>query len=208
MKTLWLKLTARINAMTVRERFLLFASVIAVLGLITEIFFISPLLDKQKVLVAQIDKKSSEMDLQREETNLEMLKRGRDNVKELNVGLLKVQEDISAVENEIALLSTSGVDAVAVSAMLRRVLRHSEKVGLVRVVQVAPEMTPNASAPVQSTNHTGLDITLSGSYLDLMEYLAFLEREMPQARWGAFLLKADALPAQLTVRIVTSGGDS
>ena len=208
MKTLWMKLAARINAMTVRERFLLFACVIAVLGLITEIFFISPLLDKQKVLVAQIDKKSSEMDLQREETNLEMLKRGRDNVKELNAGLLKVQEDINAVEKEIALLSTNGVDAVAVSAMLRRVLRHSEKVGLVRVVQVAPEMTPNASAPVQDTNRTGLDITLSGSYLDLMEYLASLEREMPQARWGAILLKADALPAQLTVRIVTSGGDS
>ena len=137
-----------------------------------------------------------------------MVKRSRENVKELNAGLLKVQDDISAVEKEIAMLSASGVDSVAVSAMLRRVLRRSEKVGLVRVVQVAPEMTPNASAPVQDTNRTGLDITLSGSYLDLMEYLASLEREMPQARWGAILLKADALPAQLTVRIVTSGGDS
>ena len=208
MKTLWVKLAARINALTVRERFLLFACLIAVLGLITEILFISPLLDKQKVLVAQIDKKSSEMDLQREETNLEMVKRSRENVKELNAGLLKVQEDISAVEKEIAMLSASGVDTVAVSAMLGRVLRRSEKVGLVRVVQVAPEMTPNSSPAAQPANRTGLDITLSGGYLDLMEYLASLERELPQARWGAFLLKADVVPAQLTVRIVTSGGNS
>jgi hypothetical protein len=49
----------------------------------------------------------------------------------------------------------------------------------------------------------GLDITLAGGYLDLMEYLATLEAALPLARWSALRVSAETAPAQAAVRIVT-----
>jgi MSHA biogenesis protein MshJ len=207
MKEQWTKLAARVNAMSLRERFLLFASVVAVLGAITDRLFISPLIEQQKILVAQIDKKSTDMEIRRAETNLELLKRGRDRAKVLNADIVNAQGDIDTVEREIAALSATGGDAAAMSAILARVLQRSEKVGLVRIVQVGAESGTVAPATAGATRG-GLDITLSGGYLDLMEYLAALEKALPRARWGGLKLNAEAVPAQVTVRIVTTVGDS
>lgn len=208
MKEQWKKLTARINSLTLRERFLLFAGVVAVLAAITQAFFISPLLDQQKILVAQIDKKSSDLEIRRDEINLELLKRGRDRATLLNAEIARVQVDLEAVEREIAALSPSGGDPVAMSAMLTRVLRRSDKVGLVRIVQVGADPAPAAPAAAAVGARGGLDITLSGGYLDLMEYLAALEKALPRARWGALRLDAQAVPAQVTVRIVTTAEET
>lgn len=208
MKLLWGRLAARINAMTMRERFLLFACVIAILGAITQAFFISPLISQQKVLVAEIDKKSSEMDLRRDETNLEILKRNRDQIIELNSNTLKVQSDLASVERDIAALSTTGADAGAISTMLKRVLRRSDKVTLVRVVQVGTDLSAIVPAGTQAAARSGLDITLAGSYLDLMDYLALLEKELPQSRWGTVVLKAETVPVQVTVRLFSTAVES
>ncbi len=204
MKLLWIRLAARVNAMTLRERFLLFACVTTVLGAITYALFIFPLIAQQKILVAQIDTKSSEMDMRNDETNMEILKRRREHVGELDASALKVQADLDSVEQEIAALSATSVDAVAISTMLRRVLRRSDKVGLVRVIQVGTELSAVAPSGAQVSARGGLDITLSGSYLDLLEYLALLEKELPQARWGTLALKAETMPVQLTVRVLTT----
>ena len=208
MKLLWIRLATRVNAMTLRERFLLFACVIAVLGAITNVLFIAPLIDQQKILVAQIDTKSSEMDMLNDETNMEILRRRRDHMVELSAATLKVQGDIDLVGREIAALSTAGINTVAISAMIKRVLRRSDKVVLVRVVQVGTELSAVASAGTQTATRSGLDITLSGNYLDLMQYLALLEKEMPQARWGNLVLKAETMPVQMTVRIFTTAVES
>ena len=208
MKLLWGRFAARINAMTMRERFLLFACVIAVLGAMTQAFFIAPLIDQQKVLVAEIDKKSSEMDIRRDETNLEIFQRNRDQIIELNSNTLQVQSDLASVEREIAASSTTGADAGAISNMLKRVLQRSDKVTLVRVVQVGSDFSAVVPAGTQAASRTGLDITLAGSYLDLMDYLALLEKELPQARWGTLVLKSDTMPLQVTVRIFTTAVES
>ena len=204
MKELWTRLAKWVNGLTLRERFLVFTALVGLLGVLTNVLFISPLLEQQKILVAQIDSKSSAMDKQREAVNIEMLKRGRDRVGELNASIFRVQEDIDATEREIATLSANSADAAAISAMLNRVLRRSDKVTLMRVAQVSVDGSTAATARGPGTGRSGLDITLSGSYLDLMEYLASLEKGLPTARWGALWLKAESSPAQLTVRIVTS----
>jgi len=207
-KEFWTRFAKWVNGLTLRERSLVFTALVGLLGALTYVLFISPLLEQQKILVAQLDSKSSAMDSQREAVNLEMLKRGRDRFVELNADILRVQADIDATEREIAALSASGADAAAISTMLNRVLRRSDKVILVRVAQVSVEGSTAATArgagPGSGTARGGLDITLSGGYLDLMEYLASLEKGLPTARWGALWLKAESSPAQLTARIVTS----
>ncbi len=203
MKAQWARLAARINALSVRERFLLFACVVGALGALTDRLFVSPLIREQKLVVAQLDRKSSDMDILRDKVNAEMLQRRRVRANELDSTLKQLQGEIDAVEREITALSAAGGETVAMSAMLTRVLRRAEKVALVRVVQLGGESIAVPTSGVAPTRG-GLEFTLSGSYLDLMGYLASLEKTLPHARWGALRVRADTAPAQVTVRIVTS----
>jgi MSHA biogenesis protein MshJ len=197
------RIAAKVNALSVRERFLLFAVIVSLLGALTDTFFISPLMEQQKALVAQLDRKSTDMDALREKVNAEVLKRNLGRAAELTTGLAATREELAAVEREIAALFASSSDPVAMSALLGRVLKRSDKVALVRVVQA----NADAVGTTQSAARGAVDITLSGQYLDLVEYLAALEKALPQARWSAVRLKADASPTQVTVRIVT-GADA
>ncbi|MEI6738036.1 MAG: hypothetical protein WCL29_06115 [Pseudomonadota bacterium] len=208
MKALWTQMAARINAMSLRERFLIFACLVGVLGAITDLIFIEPLLAQQKILITKLDKKSFEMDIQQDEINLEIRKRSRERAVALNAGIVKVQLDIDAIEKEIASLLAIGGDPVAMPSILSRVLRRSDKVMLLRVVQVGAELGTAGPVGVAGANRGGLDITLSGNYLDLMEYLSSLEKTLTHVRWGAFLLRGESFPAQLTVRIVTMAAES
>lgn len=205
MKNIFGPMTARIDAMSLRERFLLFICVIGVLGAITDALFISPLLKQQKTLVALLDKKSTQMDIQREETALEMLRRGRDRATELNIDIRKSQQDIDAVEQEINKASATPTGATSISATLKQILRRSERVSLVRVVQTGSE--PGAALIAGPNARNVLEVTLSGGYADLIEYLSALEKALPQARWSTFWLRAESIPLQLTVRIIMPSGD-
>ena len=199
-------LAARVNALSVRERFLLFAAAIGVLGALTDYFFISPLLAQQKALVAQLDKKSTDMDLIREKVDAEMLGRSVSRSSELKLAAAEVQRELDAVEREIADLSGSSASATPVTTMLKRVMQRSDKVAIVRVAQTGPGAQQVPRPTGTAADRGGLEITLSGSYPDLMEYLTSLERSLPQARWAGLTLKADAQLVQVSVRLVTGGG--
>lgn len=200
-------LAARVNALSMRERFLLFAAAVGVLGAATDYFFISPLLAQQKALVAQLDKKSTDMDLIREKVDAEMMSRSVSRSSELKVAAAEVQRELDTVEREIADLNGNTAGATPVATLLNRVMQRSEKVAIVRVVQFGAGAQAASSPPTgMTTTRGGLEITLSGPYPDLMEHLAALERSLPQVRWAALNLKADTQPTQLTIRIITASG--
>lgn len=200
MKAHWQKLAARINALSLRERFMLFIGILAALALLTFQLFISPLMTQQKLLVAQLDKKTSDMDVRQAETNLEMLRRGRDRAKVVAVEMVKAQADLDVIETEIASFAVVPVDAAAISTMLTRILKRSDRVALVSMTQVGAE--PGAVANADPNRRSSIDVTLSGKYQNLVEYLFALEKTLPQARWGGVWIRAEPAPTQVTIRIV------
>ncbi len=200
MKAHWQKLAARINALSLRERFMVFTGILAALALLTFQLFISPLMTQQKLLVAQLDKKTSDMDLRQAETNLEMLRRGRDRAKLLAVELVKAQDDLDVIENEIASMAVVPVDAAAISTMLTRILKRADRVVLVSVAQAITDS--GAAANADPNRRSSIDVTLSGKYQDLVEYLFALEKTLPHARWGGVWIRAEPAPTQVTIRIV------
>lgn len=206
LRSAWMQLSTRVDALTLRERFLLFACVTAVLGTLTYLLFIGPLGAQQKRLVEQIENRSAEMDRRIDEANAQISVQRRDRMSEINAAAVKAKSEIGVLEQEIADLSTGSVDAAAVSIILKRVLQRADRLVLVRVLPVGNELA-SASTTVARTAAaavTGLDMTVAGNYLDLLQYLALLEKEMPQARWGNLVMKADTMPVQLTVRILSA----
>lgn len=197
MKRLW----DRVNALSVRERFLLFAALMGVLGALTDVLFIRPLTRLQAQRAEQIDKQSAAMDAQRNRLELELAERRRSRVAELQADTARVQAEVDAVEREIAELSAGGGSGEALRAVLTRVLRRTDKVALLRVATAQAAAAPAAAAGASAA--VGLDITLGGGYLDLMEHLGAVEAALPHARWSALRFTADTSPPQVTVRMIT-----
>jgi len=121
------RISARINGLNVRERFLLFAVTVSILGGATDYFFITPLVNQQKALVAQLDQKSTDMDVLREKVNAEVLQRNLGRAAELAVGMRETKAELDAVDAEIASLSAAGADPLATSALVSRVLKRSDQ---------------------------------------------------------------------------------
>lgn len=61
MKALWIKLCTRLDAMTLRERMMVFAAVAASIVFIAYTMVLEPLLAKQKVLLAQINQQENQI---------------------------------------------------------------------------------------------------------------------------------------------------
>ena len=199
MKAWWSKVSARVDAMSRRERFLIFICIVGVLGAGANLLYIAPLIKLQKQRAAQIDTHSADVEAQLGSMRTGILARRRARADEVERDTAKVQGELEAVDREIARLAEGTREAVAMPAMLKRVLRRSDKVMLVRVASAADAAAPGtATAPP-----SGLDITLAGGYLDLMEYLATLEAALPLARWSTLRFSAETAPAQVAVRVVT-----
>jgi len=195
----WNELAARVNAMTLRERFLLFAALMTILAAITNEVFVAPLAKLQRQHAAQIEKSSAAIEIQRSRMEHDLAQRRRGRVAELEAEIARVNDETQALEREIASLSAGASDLAALRATLTRVVRGFDKVALLRIATAEPATAP---APGVSATPFGLDITLGGGYLDLMDCLAAFESALPQARWGSIRFTAETTPPQLTVRIV------
>lgn len=207
MKQWWQRLTSRVNAMSLRERFLLFAAVVLILAALTHELFIAPLTRLQRQRADQIEQSSAAMESQVSRIEAELAERRRARLAELNAELARLQSEVEAVDRETAALGAEAADASALRAVVSRTLRNAEKVSLIRVTtSEAPVAAATPATPGVVSPRIGVDITLGGAYLDLMEYFAALEAALPQARWSALRFTAETAPQQATVRILAPRG--
>jgi MSHA biogenesis protein MshJ len=231
MKRYWERGLAWIDGLKFRERVLLFGAIVAVLAVMTDFLFVSSVTEQQKKLTSQIDSQSADSEARRDRMQTAQMRRERDRITTLEADVAKLQAEADAVDRDISALSSPTGDAAGMSAVLARVLKRNDRVKLVRVVSAGAEaVTPApplpgglaalATAPIPGTSalpavtapaanavpatlqRNALDITLSGSYLDLMDYVATLEKTMPSLRWGALKFSTSTAPSQLTVRIM------
>lgn len=199
MKAWWMRIATRVNAMTLRERFLIFLCAVALLGAITYLAFIAPLARLQEQRAKQFEMRSADMEEQMGRMQVGILERRRARAAEIDGDMAKLQGEIDGLEREIAQLHESASQAAAQPAMLRRVLRRTDKVALLRVSSAGADAAAAAGAALAPGS--GLDITLAGGYLDLMDYLATLEAALPLARWSALRFTAETNPPQAAVRV-------
>lgn len=197
---------ARVDAMTMRERVLLFLCVLAVLGALTYVLSVMPLATAQRQRAAQIDQGSAQMEALRDQAQVGILEGRRSRAAQLNAEIASLQGEIDVLEGEVTALSDSAGKTASLPAMLKRVVKRTDKVALVRVVSSSSEGGAAQPPGVTGVAGNGLDITLAGRYLDLMEYLAALEAAMPQAHWSSLRLTAETAPVQVVVRMVAPQG--
>jgi len=214
MKQYWEKLQVRIDALSLRERGIVFVAIFVALIALANLFFMDPLLAKQKNLTTQMVQQQEKI----KETHalMEVLMEARKNGensplrKQLNLAKQRIGESGSYLQN----LRNGLVTPEKMPGLLQQVLKKEGQLELVSLqsLPVTPLLTgkPETAKAASAEEADGqvymhpVKITVRGSYLELMQYLTNLEHLPMQMFWGAASLKVVQQPAaELTLTLYT-----
>ena len=209
-KQQWNKGSAKVNALSMRERVLVFATVTAVVLFLLNTLLLEPLLARQKALHSQIS--------QQQQTMLEVQAQIAALVLENSPNAKSPQRSqINQIRQEIAegnaYLKSSREKLVQPEKMaehLRQLLSKNNRLQLValQTLPATPLLEPSkvaasAAQDKQVFKH-GVQLTLRGNYLDLLQYLSALESLPQQMYWAKEQMSVVQYPAaEITLILYT-----
>lgn len=214
-KSWWEKQSARIDALSLRERVFLFLSVMACCLALADVVWLSPAQVAHKQLSQRFDKQSTE--LQRVRDALKTVAKPVDATKAVRDEIVVVKTRLDTVNQNIKDVLPAATEVTPLAQVLVHLLRRHEGLTLVRTSAVAPEaaaktaqavgagaVSSPGTVPVGLTRQ-GVELTVSGPYPELTRYVQTLEDKLPNVRWGTMKLKGDKLPPELTLQLFLVG---
>ena len=209
-KQQWDKLSTKVNALSMRERVLVFATVTVVVLFLLNMLLLEPLLARQKSLHSQIS--------QQQQTMLEVQAQIAALVLENSPNAKSPQRSqINQIRQEIAegnaYLKSSREKLVQPEKMaehLRQLLSKNNRLQLValQTLPVTPLLEPSKVAASAAQDRQvfkhGVQLTLRGNYLDLLQYLSALESLPQQMYWARAQMSVVQYPAaEITLILYT-----
>src|SRR5467141_969825 len=204
MKFDWKSWAARVDDMSLRERAMLFGSVALMVVVLAYVTLIDRALVKQKQLVDRVN---------RDQTQLKAVRAQIESIVKENQGAARNPDEPAIAELERRITETEKAFAAKQRAfiapeqlpqLLREILGRSPQLRLesLRLLAGTPLRTPGAApAPARpqaeeagGVYRHGVEVVLTGSYLDLVQYLADLEKLPATLLWGRIELQVDRYP--------------
>lgn len=228
MKQHWQKLQQKIDALSLRERALAFAAAAFVVVTLINTMLLDPLFVQQKQMAERATTEQDQLAKLQSEIHKRVRARDIDPDAPNRERLKKLREQLSQSNADLRSMHKGLVSPDKMSGLLEDLLRRHGKLQLVSLKTLPPAVMNNAatSMPRSSGSATaggapaengssgqdadsaiykhGVEITVQGSYPDMMSYLAQLEAMPWQLFWGAARLNADSYPkATLTMTLFT-----
>lgn len=219
----WRKFAARIDALSLRERVMVFVSAVVVAVFMMNALFIDSLTTRNKALSARMAQQQAELQALQGRTRALMQKRADPDAANL-ARRDGIKRQIAAIDATLQDMQRSLVPAQNMKTVLQEVLARSPRLQLI-ALRTLPSMplveaqdkagkTDAAASALRSQDKTaagassvfkhGVRITLQGSYTDLHDYLTRLEKLPWRMYWSRASLNADDYPRlMLTVTIYT-----
>jgi len=203
MKQKWQLLLDRIDALSLRERVMLFASILVCVMALAELLWLSPIQKAHKQLLGQVALQSTELHRLRDELRISHGETGPGKL--MREELAQLKNRIDQVNQEIAQVPAGSLDETPLSKVLIHFLRRQE--GLVLLKTATLPADPKSSPEVAMTGfkRQALELTVSGSYPELIRYVQTLERSLPALRWGTMKITSDKQPVVLSLQVSLVG---
>lgn len=208
MKNLWRRLSERIDALSLRERVLVFLAVLTgVLGP-AYVFLLEGQAKVEQRLSQAIAQRQSELKTLEAELAKLATTRAADPDRPLRERLAELHRQIAATEAAIAQEERKFTAPAQMKAVIAEMIARNPRVQLV-ALRSMPSTTIAEKRPAAGTSSEavkaapagerliyrhGLEVTVSGAYLDLLAYLEDLERLPTQLYWGSLVLEAGRYP--------------
>lgn len=192
----------RIDAMSLRERTIVFLAVALLLVMLLQNWLLDPVLSRQKQLSTQIVQQQDQMKLIQIQIQalIQPKKQDQDALNRDKVASLRAQ--LAQLDRQIEVMQKRFVAPGKVAAMLENMLRNNRQLQLVSLRNLpSSSMTQPGAAPAGNAaggRHDifrhAVELSVRGSYFDLLAYLAALERMQEQVFWGGIELTVAEYP--------------
>lgn len=221
-KQYWHGLAERVDSKSLRERALIFLAAVLVLVTLVNSLLIDPMLSRQQAASKQIVQTQMQTKALQSQIQALASAQNADPDQALRQRLQKLQQGLASADTALLDFQNGLVSPRQMPAMLEDILKRNRSLRLVSLktlptqnlaaaVETAaaksanekPASPPAAAAQTGAFRH-GVEITVQGSYADLLRYLTAMESSPYRMFWGKADLKADGYPkATLTLTLYT-----
>lgn len=218
----WQNLADRVDAMSLRERALIFLAAVLVLVTLVNMLLIDPMLSRQSTLSRQVVQTQAQNKALQAQIQVMASAENTDPDEALRTRLQQMQQDMVSADTALLDFQSGLVSPQQMPSMLEDILLRNRALRLVSlktlpmqnlaaaVAEVSTQATDAqpapgvASAPQAGVFRHGVEITVQGSYADLLRYLTAMESSPYRMFWGKADLKTDSYPkATLTLTLYT-----
>jgi MSHA biogenesis protein MshJ len=208
MSAKWTAFNDKIDAMTLRERVLIFVMAAVVLLTLVNTILLDPLLAKQKATSQQIVQQQSK--IQAMQTQIQELVQARQTDPDAvnRARLAEVKQQLEKMNDELLGMQKGLVAPSRMGTLLEDILRHNKRLQVVSLktlpvsgitqkadetgAQSSAQSAPEAQASLIYKH--GVVLTLAGNYLDILQYTKELEVLPWQMYWGNVTVATEDYP--------------
>ena len=207
MKQLWKRYAERIDLLSLRERVMVFSALMVVLLAVVYTAYIDGEVKKEARLSSTIAKKQAEGKALQDQLMKVATSRGLDPDRIPREQLEAVRKQLADVESQISAEERKFTAPAQMRKVVEELLARNRAIQLVAMkslpaTSIAEVRTQAGSkpAPVKPSGaerlifRHGIEITVSGPYLDLLAYLSDLERLPTQLYWSSLDIDASRYP--------------
>lgn len=213
MKRYWERASNAIDALSLRERAMIFIAAAFVVISLINAMLLDPLLASQKLLSSQVEQRQEKMkELQAQMQNMLQAKR-EDQHSPLRKHLAQLKQQLQEQDSYLQSRTDRLIAPDKIAGLLKKVLDNNGSLQLVELktlpvsllIEKPQEKLQGAATnppDVQTGSHKeiykhGVQITVRGSYLDLIRYVTALEKLPEQMFWGEASLSVEKYPDSL-----------
>lgn len=224
-KPRWSRWANRIDAMSLRERAMIFAMTVGIVLVILNSLLLTPLAARDRVRLQQIHQDEQKIAAMQVQIRGLVSSYNTDPDMQLRARLALLRDQSARSGKTLADIQGSLVPPQRMSALLEDILRRNRSLRLVALktlpvtslveAEVAPaakntlepSKVAGAARPLTATNAVyrhGVELTVAGSYAELVHYLTELEALPWHMFWGKADMTVEAYPkTNLTLRLYT-----
>jgi MSHA biogenesis protein MshJ len=211
-------LASKYAALNTRERWMVFFAGLVVLYGLLNTLFLSPVLKKQKALQsALLQSQQQTSEIQQQITMLAQTPLV-DIDAQNKIKLEKLNARVQQQKQQLTSLNDTLVSPEHMPDLLKNLMQNYQGIRLVGMKTIAPEnfleKPDKADATAESPGHVdhglpviyrhGLELTLSGNYMELMHYAEALQALSRKVLWDKAVLNTKEYPvSELTVTVYT-----
>ncbi len=218
----WRRMAGRIDALNLRERVLILAAAAALLVALFHALLLGPALARQQQLSRQVARQQGQMAAMEAQARAFAGRRNADPNAAARGRLEQLRRQLGQIDGSLADLQKGLVSPENMASLLEDMLRRdgmprlvalktlptsslaSEEDGKTQVKGAAPVVQPPSAAAAQHAVYKhGVELTLEGSYPDLLRYLTQLEALPWRMFWSKIEIKAEYPKVTMTLTLYT-----
>lgn len=194
----------RINALSLRERVLVFLAVAAVVAFLWNALFMEPLATRQETAQEQVSNLRDRVANANDSIRQVIAARKEDPDAERRRRLAELEEELSQLDERLGAMTGDLVEPVRMAHVLEQILERQAGLQLISLKALAPRplLEDEELENLGNIYRHGVRLELEGSYTHVLRYLRALEELDSDLYWGRLDINMERYPRNRIVLVV------